>query len=48
MNDENDDAGYEDVEWEDNWDDEVEGENDFTKRLRDELEKSRAAADMER
>lgn len=30
-----------DVEWEDNWDDEVEGENEFAKRLRAELEKNK-------
>lgn len=29
--------GEEDLEWEDNWDDEVEGEDDFSKRLRAEL-----------
>lgn len=27
----------ENLEWEDNWDDEVEGEDDFSKRLRAEL-----------
>lgn len=35
--DENDRAGEENMEWEDNWDDEVEGEDDFSKRLRAEL-----------
>lgn len=39
VGDNDDGPGYEKVEWEDNWDDEVEGENDFVKRLRAELEK---------
>lgn len=39
VGDENDGGGLDDVEWEDNWDDEVEGENEFAKRLRAELEK---------
>lgn len=34
-------SGEEDVEWEDNWDDEVEGEDDFAKRLRAELAANR-------
>lgn len=36
--DENDQTGEEQAEWEDNWDDEVEGEDDYAKRLRAELE----------
>ncbi|PXF49249.1 hypothetical protein BWQ96_01038 [Gracilariopsis chorda] len=31
------------VEWEDNWDDEVEGEDDFSRRLRAELEAQKSA-----
>ena len=36
--DDNDLNDEEELEWDDNWDDEVEGEDDFTKRLRKELE----------
>lgn len=39
--DENGANAFENVEWEDNWDDEVEVENDFSKRLRAELEKNK-------
>lgn len=39
--DENAQDGLDDVEWEDNWDDEVEGENEFAKRLRAELERNK-------
>lgn len=35
--DENDKGSDEDLQWEDNWDDEAEGEDNFTKRLREEL-----------
>lgn len=42
--DDNDRTGEENMEWEDNWDDEVEGEDDFSKRLRAEL----AAAEQEK
>lgn len=38
----NDRTGEENVEWEDNWDDEVEGEDDFAKKLRAEIEACRA------
>lgn len=43
--DDNELAAHENVEWEDNWDDEVEGEDDFSRRLRAQLEAQKNAKD---